>query len=143
MSVRQVERSLGTGSVWVVWHVAVEVPEDVQLRRDDRVRPKNTAALKVGAQALEHDDVRRQQEEGPRTVGSPFRNSVEILPRHRECHGFGLSAPGRHLDGEPWELVVLEHMHAMHVRSKSVQQLPVAGYTRDLGHVHQRLEWLA
>src|SRR5207247_4942845 len=98
LDVGKVEGALGAGALALAAGVAIEVPVDGELGRDDGVGAEDAAAGEVAAQALEDDDVGGDQEEGLGVGGGVFEDGVEVLPGDGEGHDLGLAAAGGHLD---------------------------------------------
>ena len=142
LDVRQVERTLRAGPLRVAAHVEVHLPEDAQLRRDDRVGAEDPPAAEVGAQPLEDDDVRSDDEEGLGVVVAPLGHGVEVLPGDGERHDLRLAAAGRHLDGIPGEVVVLEDVDARHL-GEPLDEVTVPTDPLDLVEPDERLHRLA
>ena len=93
LDVGEVERPLRTGSLRITAHVEVHLPEDPQLGRDDRVGPEDPAATEVGAESLENDDVRGQDQEGLGIVVAALCYGVEVLPGDASAMTFVLPLP--------------------------------------------------
>ena len=142
LDVREVERALRAGPLRVAAHVEVHLPEDAQLRRDDGVGPEDAPAAEVGAQPLEHDDVRGDDEERLGVVVAALGDSVEVLPGDGERHDLRLAAAGRHLDGVAGEVVVLQDVDARHL-GEPLDEVPVPADLLDLVEPDERLDRLA
>lgn len=68
--------------------------------RQHRVAEENAQAVEVRPEAVEHDDVRRDEKEIPRERRARLIELVEVAPRHEEREHLGLSGPGRHFHDE-------------------------------------------
>ena len=141
LNVREVQGSLGAGTLAVAAHITVQVPEDAQFSRDDRIGVKDAPAGKVRTQSFEHDDIRRQQQERSGIVLATFSDGVEVLPGDRQCHDLGLAATRRHLDGVAGELIELQHVDARH-GGVAFDQVTMTADTFDLEQVDQRFNGL-
>ena len=142
LDVREVERALRARPLRVAAHVEVHLPEDAQLRRDDGVGLEDPPATEVGAQPLEDDDVRRDDEERLGVVVATLGDGVEVLPGDGERHDLRLAAARRHLDGVPSEVVVLQDVDARHL-GEALDEIPMAPDLLDLVEPDERLDRFA
>ena len=142
LDVGQVERTLRAGPLAVAAHVEVQVPEDAQLRRDNGIGAEDAPAGEVGAQPLEDDDVRREEQEGRGVIVPSFGDGVEVLPGDGERHDLGLAAAGGHLDGIASEIVVLEDVDAGHI-GVPLDEIAMTANPLDLEEPDQRLDGFA
>lgn len=142
LDVGEIESALRTGPLVLPAHVTLEVPENLVFSRDHRISPEDPASPEVQSKALEHDDVRSNDEERPGVVLAPLRDRVEILPSDRERHDLGLATAGSHLHAVPRELVVLQQAKAGLVRREGLQQVLVPASLGDLVQVHEGLHRL-
>lgn len=106
-------------------------PEDSELWRDNWVCAEHPATAKVGPKALEHDDIRGNDEEGLSVVLPAFSHSIEVLPGDRQGHDLRLPAPSGHLHRIASELVILKNVDPRYLR-ESLYQIPMATNTLDL-----------
>ena len=125
---------LGVGSFAVAAHIAVEIPEDLQFRRNDRVSAKDSATGEVGVETFEDDDVGGNDEGGLGVVVAGFNNGVEVLPGDGERHDLRLAASGRHLDAVAGEVVVLKEPEVRFFGDVVLQQVLVAAHS---GHLEE------
>lgn len=64
-------------------HHAIEVPEDIEFFRTDRVLAEDSSGGEIGLQALQHDHVRRDQQKG---LGVLFGNFILLRTALKYCH---------------------------------------------------------
>ena len=98
-----------------------------------RIVEEDAQAVEVGAQAVEHDDVRRDQQEVAGEVGVRLVELVEVAPRHQERQDLGLSGAGRHLQ-DVARPVLVEHVRRDGARGVEADQVVLVA---DLAHVEQ------
>ena len=142
LDVGQVERAERAGPFALAAHVALKVPEDAQFVGDHRVGAEDAAALEIGPQSLEDDDVRRDQQKRLGEVVAALGDGVEVLPGDRQAHHLGLAAAGRHLDAVAGEVVVLEQLQVLAVRER-LDQVLLPADLGDLVELDERFDGVA
>ena len=74
--------------------VVAPVPALMPIVGQDRIVEENFEAVEVGPQAVENDDVGRDDEEVPRKLRAGFVDLVKEAPRDEERKNFGFSGAG-------------------------------------------------
>ena len=143
LHVGQIQRAERACPLAFAAHVALEIaPEDFHFRRHDGVGAEDAPAFEICPQALEHDHVRRDQQERLGEVVARLRHRVEKLPGDGQRHDFGLAAAGRHLHRVAGEVVVLQKPQIA-ARGERLDEALVPPHLGDLVEINQRLDGFA
>ncbi len=103
-------------------HAISHIPKFFQFLRDNGVHSKDVPGGKVALQALQDDDIGRNDEEGFGVVLlGLFQNGVQVLPGNCQGHHLGFAGAGCHLDAVARKLVINERAHILWQR-KGLQQ---------------------
>lgn len=136
--IRDVERSCGGGAFAIAANVAVEIPEGLKRRGYHRVGAKDTPSLEVVGEALKHDDIGRDKQEGLRVVGIAFGYRVHILPNDSESHHLRFAASRRHFKAVAREEVVLQEAQVVALCER-LKQFFLTAHLHNLIEVDKRL----
>ena len=143
LHVRQIKRAERACPLAFAAHVALEiVPIDFHLRRNDRIGAEDATSLEIRPQPLEHDHVRRDQEEGFGEIVARLRHRIEELPGDRKRHDFRLAASRRHLHAVAREIVVLQQAQIA-PSGEGLDQALVPPHLGDFVEIDQRLDGFA
>ena len=119
-----VGRTMRTSS-WMcsaIWKSSRQLLPGVAVVGQDGIVEENAQAVEVGAQAVEHDDVRRDQQEVARQCRVRLVELVEEAPRDQQRQNLGLARARRHLDHEA-RPVLVEHVGRHRAGGVEAQQV--------------------
>ncbi len=117
----------------------------MQMFRNQGQPPKNLPAFKIGAQSVEHNDIRRENQKRFGIFGGVAAHGVRKLPDDAERHDKRFAAAGRHFDAIAGEVVLREPGEAQVgvEYGVSFQQVGATAHLRDFVEIDQRFDGLA
>src|SRR5208282_3174475 len=124
-------------------HYAVEVPEDTQFLRTDRIFAENVAIGEISLQSLQHDDIGSNEQESLGVVFGNFillAHRIEVLPCDSQRHDLRLAATRGHLRAVAGEFVILSKPEVGYVLGIPLKQIFASADLLHFPNIDKRLD---